>query len=84
MRVLPYNEYNRKDIAMEMQRKISYLYIRGTTEETSYYVETDNTIARIEPDYDPINDSLWFDVYDHNNNIILRVNSIFVTVIGYL
>ena len=69
---------------MEMQRKISYLYIRGTTEETSYYDETDNTIARIEPDYDPINDSLWFDVYDHNNNIILRVNSIFVTVIGYL
>lgn len=69
---------------MEMQRKISYLYICGTTEETSYYVETDNTIARIEPDYDPINDSLWFDVYDHNNNIILRVNSIFVTVIGYL
>lgn len=69
---------------MEMQRKITYLYIRGTTEETSYYVETDNTIARIEPAYDPINDALWFDVYDHQNIVILRVNSIFVTVIGYL
>lgn len=69
---------------MEMQRKITYLYIRGTTEETSYYIETDETIARIEPAYDPINDSLWFDVYDHQGIVILRVNSIFVTVIGYL